>query len=118
MVSRRPSHGERRSGQASLEFVAVLPALAVCLVLAGQAAATGWALWAAGNAARVGARAERVGSNGEVAARAALPGALRDGARIRDGDGVRVGVRVPALLPGVSLPRVTAASTLGSDGAR
>lgn len=101
-----------------MELVAVLPALAVCLVIAGQTVAVGWALWSAGNAARAGARAKEVGSNGESAARRALPGVLRNGAVIRSDDGVRVRVRVPALLPGVTLPTVTAASTLdGDDGA-
>jgi hypothetical protein len=99
-----------------VELVAVLPALAVCLVIAGQTVAVGWALWSAGNAARAGARAEEVGSNAEAAARHALPGALRDGAVIRSDDGVRVRVHVPALLPGVTLPSVTAASTLDGDG--
>lgn len=103
-------------GQASVEFVAVLPALAACLVIAAQAVVAGWALWSAGNAARAGARAEEVGSNAEAAARHALPGTLRDGAAIRSGDGVRVRVRVPAIVPGVSLPSVSAASTLDSDG--
>jgi hypothetical protein len=99
-----------------VELVAVLPALAVCLVIAGQTVAVGWALWSAGNAARAGARAEEVGSNAEAAARHALPGALRDGAVIHADDGVRVRVHVPALLPGVTLPWVTAASTLDGDG--
>jgi hypothetical protein len=103
-------------GQASVEFVAVLPALAACLVIAAQAVVAGWALWSAGNAARAGARAEEVGSNAETAARHALPGTLRDGAAIRSGDGVAVRVRVPAIVPGVSLPSVSAASTLDSDG--
>jgi hypothetical protein len=105
----------RRSGQASVEFVAVLPALAVCLVVASQAVAAGWALWSAGNAARAGARAEEVGSDAEVAARHALPSPLREGAVIRSGDGVRVRVRVPALVPGVSLPSVSASSSLDAD---
>jgi hypothetical protein len=104
-----------RSGQASVEFIAVLPALAVSLVLAAQAVAAGWALWAAGNAARSGARAEAVGADARDAARAALPGALRGGAVIRAGDGVRVRVRIPALVPGVTLPTVTAASSLDAD---
>ena|SRR5437764_14009358 len=104
-----------RSGQASVEFVAVLPTLAVCLVVASQAVAAGWALWSAGNAARAGARAEEVGSDAEVAARHALPGPLREGAVIRSGDGVRVRVRVPALVPGVSLPSVSASSSLDAD---
>jgi hypothetical protein len=103
------------TGQASVELVAVLPALAVCLVIAGQTVAVGWALWSAGNAARVGARASKVGSNAEAAARHALPGALRDGAVVHSDDGISVRVRVPALLPGVTLPSVTAASTLDGD---
>jgi hypothetical protein len=103
-------------GQASVELVAVLPALAISLVIAAQTVVVGWALWSAGNAARAGARAEQVGSDAEAAARRALPGALRDGAAIRSGDGVRVKVRVPAIVPGVSLPSVSAASTLNSDG--
>lgn len=103
------------AGQASVEFVAVLPALAVSLLLAGQSAVAGWALWSAGNAARVGARAERVGADADSAARRALPGSLRGGAVIRSGDGVRVRVRVPTLVPGVELPAVAASSTLDGD---
>ena len=94
----------------------MLPALAACLVIAAQTVVVGWALWSAGNAARAGARAEEVGSDAKAAARRTLPSALRDGAAIRSGDGVRVKVRVPAIVPGVSLPSVTAASTLHSDG--
>jgi hypothetical protein len=105
-----------RPGQASVELVAVLPALAACLVIAAQTVVVGWALWSAGNAARAGARAEQVGSDVRSAAREALPGSLRHDAVIRSGDGVRVKVRVPALLPGVEMPAVSAASTLGGDG--
>jgi pilus assembly protein CpaE len=111
----RDDRPDIRSGQASVEFVAVLPALAVCLVLAGQAVSAGWALWSAGVAARAGARAAEVGGNAEAAARRALPGPLRRDALIRSGDGVRVRVRVPALLPGVQLPSVTASSTLDAS---
>jgi len=103
------------SGQASVEFVAILPALAVCLILAGQAVAAGWALWSAGMAARVGARAEKVGGDPEAAARRALPGPLRRSAAIRSDDGVRVSVRVPSLVPGVELPAVVASSTLNAS---
>jgi hypothetical protein len=109
-------HTPGRRAQASVELVAVLPALAVSLVIAAQTVVVGWALWSAGNAARAGARAEQVGSDADAAARSALPGALRDGAAIRSGDGVRVRVRVPAIVPGVSMPLVSAASRLESDG--
>jgi hypothetical protein len=94
----------------------MLPALAVCLAIAAQTVLVGWALWSAGIAARTGARAHEVGSDAEAAARHALPGPLRDGAAIRSGDGIRVKVRVPAIVPGVSLPSVSAASTLDGDG--
>ena len=118
MRSRSTRGSTSSPGQASVEFVAVLPALAISLILAGQAVAAGWALWSAGNAARVGARVERVGSDGgaEAAARRALPGPLRDGAAIQAGEGVRVRVRVPALLPGITMPYVSAASTLDAAG--
>jgi hypothetical protein len=109
-------HNPSSRAQASVELVAVLPALAVCLVIAAQTVVVGWALWSAGNAARAGARAAEVGSDAEAAARRALPGVLRDGAAIRSGDGVRVKVRVPAIVPGTSMPPVSAASTLDSDG--
>jgi hypothetical protein len=107
--------GER--GQASIELVAVVPALLVCLTIAAQAVLVGWALWSAGTAARAGARAQEVGSDAEAAARRALPDPLRGTAGIRTGDGVRVRVRIPAILPGISLPPVAASSTLDADGA-
>ena len=110
----RPRPAE--TAQASVELVALLPALVLCVALAVQALAAGWALWTAGNAARVGARAEHVGADGEAAARRALPGRLRRGAAVRVDDGVRVRVPVPALLPGTEPPVVTAASSL--DAAR
>jgi hypothetical protein len=112
MAASARERGDGRSGQASVEFVSVLPALAVCLILAGQAVAAGWALWSAGVAARAGARAEHVGGGPEAAARRSLPAPLRRGAAVSSGDGVRVQVRVPALVPGVELPSVTASSTL------
>ena len=114
MVRRFEIAGGR--AQASVELVALLPALAVSVAIAAQTVVVGWALWSAGTAARAGARAEQVGSDAEAAARRTLPGPLRDGAVIRSNDGVRVRVRVPALVPGITLPAVTAASTLDGDG--
>jgi hypothetical protein len=95
-----------------VEFVALLPLLAAFLLIAAQTVVVGWALWSAGNAARAGARASHVGLDAEAAARQALPGALRPGAVIKESDGVRVRVRIPALVPGVRLPGVSAASRL------
>jgi hypothetical protein len=111
----RRSESAAGPGQASVELVAVLPGLAVCLVIAAQTVVVGWALWSAGNAARAGARAQEVGSDPEPAARRALPSSLRDEAEIHAGDGVRVKVRIPALIPGTAMPSVSAASTLDGD---
>jgi hypothetical protein len=106
------SGATRGSGQASVEFVAVLPALVISLAIAAQGVLAGWALWAAGNAARSGARAEIVGADAAEAARSALPGPLRERSVIKTSDGVRVRVRIPTLVPGLDLPSVTAASSL------
>jgi hypothetical protein len=115
----REHHRRICAGQASVELVAILPVLAVCVLIAAQAAAVGWALWTAGNAARAGARAEHVGADGEAVARRALPGRLREDAAVSSEDGIRVKVVVPSLLPGVSLGSIAAASKLepNPDGA-
>jgi hypothetical protein len=104
------------AGQASVELVAVLPLLIACVVITAHGAAAGWALWSAANAARAGARADHVGGDGERAARRALPAPLREGAEVKAGDGVRVTVRAPLLLPGLSGPRLGASSALDPAG--
>jgi pilus assembly protein CpaE len=108
---------EREDGQASVELVAILPALIVCVLIAGHAVAAGWALWSAAGAARAGARAEHVGGDGEAVARRALPWALRGGAEVEGGDVIRVEVRAPVLLPGGRGPALSASATLDpADG--
>ena len=101
-------------GQASVEFLAVLPA-ALLLALAGwQLALAGQALWLSGNAARAGARAQAVGRDPRSAARSALPSYLRPGLAV-NADGARVSVRVavPLLLKAWSTPlRVGASAAL------
>ncbi len=109
MVSDRRNGG---LGQASVELLAVLPALVACTLIAAHAVGAGWAYWSAANAARAGARAELVEGDGEQVARDALPGPLRDDASVDADDRVRVRVRVPALVPGLTLPFVGAASAL------
>jgi hypothetical protein len=111
----------RRGGdgaQASVELVAVLPALVVAVLAAGQLAVGGYALWSAGVAARAGARADYVGGDGERAARASLPAVLRTGATVRSGDGLAVRVRAPSLLPGLPGIPLTARAGLGAGDAR
>ena len=106
------SEPPRGAGQASVELLAVLPALVLCTLIAAHAVGAGWAYGSAANAARAGARAELVGGDGEQAALAAIPGPLRPDAEVEAGDRVRVKIRVPALVPGVTLPFVGAASGL------
>ena len=103
-------------GQASVELVAVVPALVVCALITGHLLTAGWALWSAANSARAGARAELVGGDGIGAARRALPASMRPGARVRAGERTRVAVRVPALLPGIRLGRLSASARLDAGG--
>jgi type II secretory pathway component PulK len=105
------------AGQASVELIAVIPALALVTLLVAQLALAGYALWSAGVAARAGARAAYVGGDGESAARASLPAVLRDGASVRTGNGLVVRVRAPSLAPGLPRFPVMARAGLGvGDG--
>jgi hypothetical protein len=105
-------------GQASVELIAAIPALALVILLVAQVALAGYALWSAGVAARAGARAAYVGGDAERAARASLPGPLSGSASVSQRNGVQVRVRAPSLVPG--LPRVPlaarAALGVGEDG--
>jgi hypothetical protein len=113
----RGRRGHRSAGQASVELVAILPALAVCVLIAGHGLVLGWALWSAAGAARAGARAEHVGGDGEVVARRALPGALRQGAEVDSEDGITVEVHPPMLLPGGRGPALEVTAQLDpADG--
>jgi type IV secretory pathway TrbD component len=114
--TRRPGARDTRSerGQASVEFLGVLPAALLVALAAWQLALAGQALWLSGNAARVAARAEAVGRDPANAARSALPSYLRRDLVVR-GDGERVSVRivVPLLLGRWNTPlRVGATAAL------
>jgi hypothetical protein len=108
-------HGER--GTASVELIAAVPFLLLALAAAAQIALAGQALWSASVAARAGARAALVGSDPKVAARRALPAAMRDGAVVEEDDdgAVSVKVPVPTLIPSLPEVKVGARSGLG-DG--
>jgi hypothetical protein len=94
----------REPGQASVELLAILPALVVCVVIAASALPAGWALWSAANAARAGARAEHVGGDGAQVARRALPGGFRRGGQTSVEGAVKVEVEAPSLVGGEPLP--------------
>jgi len=95
-------------GQASVAFIATVPALLVGALLLAQVVAVGYSLWSAAGAARAGARAGLIGAPVEPAARAALPSALaaRSSVDVELGSGrVEVAIRAPRLLP--LLPALT-----------
>jgi hypothetical protein len=96
-VARKRKQGARgrepERGQASVEFLGVLPAALLVALAAWQLALAGQAVWLSGNAARVAARAQAVGRDPESAARSALPSYLRKGLVVR-GEHGRVTVRV------------------------
>jgi hypothetical protein len=108
---------DRDKGQASVELIAAIPALALVALLVAQLALAGYTLWSAGVAARAGARAAYVGGDGERAARASLPEPLRRHATVSDRHGVRVELRMPSLVRAVPRVPVAARAALGvGDG--
>jgi hypothetical protein len=95
-------------GQASIELIALLPALALIATLAVQALLAGSTLWLTATAAREAARARALGGDPEIAARAALPSWSREGLRVTTAaDGVRVRVEIPSLIAGLRLGSVS-----------
>ena len=100
----------RERGQATVEFVAVLPLVVVVGFAVWQAAVAGQAMWLAGAAARAAARAEAIGAEPEPAARRVLPPRLEDGLRVRapEGGGVSVTLRIPSVVGGGSLGNASA----------
>jgi hypothetical protein len=106
----RADRGE--GAQASVEVVALVPALALVLVCAWQAALVGWALTAAESASRQGARAALVGRPAGDAALASLPASMRGGASASEAGGrVIVTVHVPSVVPGFA-PEVSSSAAI------
>lgn len=105
-----PSAPPPRTGQAAVELVALLPLVALVLAVGYQFVLAGQAVWEARVAARAAARANAVGADAARAARDHLPPSLERGLHVRSeprGD-VRVSLRIPQVLPAVSLGRVAA----------
>ena len=101
-------------GSVSLELIGALPIVLLSVLVAAQIVVAGAALWSAGVAARAGARAVLTGKPANGAAARALPVVLRDGLKVSSGDAVRVGVRVPKLIPGLPETHVFGSSSLGN----
>jgi pilus assembly protein CpaE len=88
-----------QSGQASVEFLGVLPLVLAFGLVAFQVLAVGYASVLAGNAAEAGALALAGGADARMAVRDALPGWSRARARVEVSAGrVAVQLRPPSLL--------------------
>jgi hypothetical protein len=85
-------------GQATVELVAIVPALVLTCAIAWELVLAGHMAWLAAHAARAGARAVAVGGDGRAAARSVLPASLRRGTVVSVAGGGRVRVRVPVPL--------------------
>ena len=91
------------TGQASVELIAALPALALAAALALQLLLVGYSLTIADGAAEAGALAGAAGRDAKGAAREALPGWARGRSRVSaNGGRVRVEVRPPTPLAALS----------------
>jgi hypothetical protein len=107
MVGRR----RPRAGQASIELLAALPALALAAALALQLLLVGYSMTIADGAAEAGAIAGTAGRDAKRAAVHALPGWARGRAHVSaEGGRVRVELRPPA-----PLAAVAKALTVSSD---
>lgn len=85
------------SGQATVEFVAAVPALLLAALIALQLLAAGYALTLADGAAEAGALARAEGGSAVEAARAALPGWATDDVSVFvQGGEVSVRLRPPS----------------------
>lgn len=104
------------SGQASVELLALLPALGLIAALAFQALLAGETWWLASVAAREGARASALGRDAREAARAAVPGRFRpsSGLKVTSGSDATVTVKlpIPSLLAGVRLGTATGSARM------
>jgi hypothetical protein len=104
------------TGQASVEFVGVLPLVLIVAGALWQAVLVGQAVWVSAGAARAAARAQAIGADAPASARRALPALLRRDLRVDAGRaGVRVAVSIPFVLTGGHLATVSARAALPSQ---
>ena len=119
-----PAPGRGDGGQATIEFVALLPVLVLATLAMGQGAVAGYAQWSAAGAARAGARAQALGQDPRATVRKVLPAMLLRGHRVAAAESgarsgtVTVRLRVPSVVPGLRFGRVDAAAELPSQVAR
>ena len=109
MQRRELSGGRRReAGQASAELVGMLWWMLLAALVVWQLLLAAWTTVSASNAARTGSRVESRGGQAEEAAVSALSSPLRRHAQARaTGETVRVRVRIPVIVPGLSVDDLT-----------
>lgn len=106
------------SGQASVELIAALPAVAVAALIALQLLAAGYALTLADGAAEAGALALAAGEPAPDAARAALPGWAEDDVSVTvEGGRVTVRLRPPSPFEAIA-ERLTVTSAASARPAK
>jgi hypothetical protein len=92
-----------RSGQASVELVAAIPALVLAAAVALQLLLVGYSVTIADGAAEAGALAGAAGGDARAAARKALPSWARDRSHVSTGSGgVTVELTPPAPFPALA----------------
>jgi hypothetical protein len=106
--ARGAQEGDGQAGQASVELLALLPALGLIVALAFQALLAGETWWLASVAAREGARASALGRDPVEAASAAVPSPFRPSSRVdvstsAEDATVTVRLPVPTLLGGLRI---------------
>ncbi|MBB1246521.1 pilus assembly protein [Streptomyces durbertensis] len=101
----------RDSGQATVEFLGMVPLILLLLALCWQFVLVGYTFVLAGDAADRAARASAVGESCQAAAVEAMPGSWASGASVScPGHGygevaaATVRLKVPVLFPSVKLP--------------
>jgi hypothetical protein len=108
----RERGGGGESGQASVEFVALLPLLLAAALVLLQLLVVGVSAWLAATAARDAARASAVGTDPRSAAVASLPAPFRRDLTVTTrAPSVRVRLRIPTLT-GVSLGSLSATAAM------
>ncbi len=112
---RLSSSARQDRGSVSIEMIGALPMVLLSLLLAAQIVIAGYAFWSAGIAAKAGARAVLTGKEPRTAAEHALPGPLRGDLKVTRENGVKVGVRIPALIPGLPKSFVYGTGSLGGN---
>lgn len=107
---KRKKSRSKQSGQATIEFVAMLPFIAILVIVLWESLLLGMAMMTASHGANEGARAAAVGLPPDKVRERAherMPGdwAKRSTITYRDGDDkVTVSLRVPVLMPRIEAP--------------